>query len=134
MARTKNFGDVIRAEIAADLDLAEAVEQESFNADIAQKVYELRTEVGLSQKQLAERINTHQSVISRIEDADYDGHSLSLLKKIASVFGKKLRVDFYARPRASKAVVTEFSANWQKTEEWLPKITQLTDDNVTVAD
>jgi hypothetical protein len=38
MARTRNFTDVIRAKLAADPKLAETVEQEAFNADIAMKV------------------------------------------------------------------------------------------------
>ena len=98
MGRTKNFADVIRAKMAADPALAEAVEAESFNADLARKVYELRVGAGLTQKQLAESIGTRQSVISRIEDADYEGHSLSVLKRIAHAVGKKLRVEFYAEP------------------------------------
>jgi hypothetical protein len=40
--RTRNFGEVIRAKVAADLILARAVEEGSFNADIAQQVYDLR--------------------------------------------------------------------------------------------
>ncbi len=98
MARTKNFAAVIRAKLAADPDLAEAVEAESFNADIAMKVHKARTHAGLTQKRLAERIGTQQSVISRIEDADYDGHSLSMLKRIADALGTMLRVEFDARP------------------------------------
>ena len=47
MARTRNFADVIRAKLAANPDLAEGVEQEAFNADIAMKVYRVRTEAGL---------------------------------------------------------------------------------------
>ncbi len=98
MGRTKNFADVIRTKLAADPDLAAAVEREAFNADIAMKVYELRTEAKLTQRQLAERVGTTQSVISRLEDADYEGHSLALLKRIAEAVGKGLRVEFYAAP------------------------------------
>jgi ribosome-binding protein aMBF1 (putative translation factor) len=98
MGRTKNFADFIRAKLAANPELAEAVEDESFNAYIAMQVYEARTAAGLTQKQLAERAGTKQSVISRIEDADYDGHSLSLLKRIARALGMKLRVEFCASP------------------------------------
>ena len=94
MPRTRNFGDVIRAELAKDRDLAEAVRRETFNAQIAQRVYDLRVEAGLTQKQLAQRIHTQQSVISRIEDADYDGHSLALLQRIATALDKNLRIEF----------------------------------------
>lgn len=91
---TRNFADVIRAKLAANSKLAAAVQEESFNANIAQQVYDLRTEAGLTQKQLADLIGTRQSVISRIEDADYSGHSLALLKKIAGALKRRLNVEF----------------------------------------
>jgi transcriptional regulator with XRE-family HTH domain len=48
----------------------------------------------LSQKQLAEKSGTKQSVVSRIEDDNYDGHSLKLLHKIAWALNLKLIVKF----------------------------------------
>ncbi len=94
MARTKNFADVIRAKMASDPDLATAIAEESFNASIAQQVHDLRIEAKLTQKQLAARIGTQQSVISRIEDADYDGHSLMMLKRIARALNRSIAVEF----------------------------------------
>jgi len=118
MARTRNYADVIRAKLAADPELAEAVEFESFNADIAAKVYEARTAAGLSQKKLAELVGTQQSVISRIEDADYDGHSLKLLRRIAKALQKRLRIEFYAGASISDEVNETFSPAWQISECW----------------
>lgn len=92
--RTRDFAQVIRKKLAVDPVLAKAVEDESFNADIAQRVYKLRIGAKLTQTQLAELVGTQQSVISRIEDADYDGHSLTMLKRIASALKRRLRVDF----------------------------------------
>ena len=76
--------------------LAAAVEQESLNAHIAEKIYLARREAKLTQKQLAEKVGTHQSVIARLESADYTGHSLDMLKRIAEAVGKRVRVDFSA--------------------------------------
>jgi len=98
MASTRNFADVLRRQMAEDPDLAKAVLEEAFNSNIAQIVYDARTEAGLTQKQLAERCGTQQSVISRIEDADYYGHSLSLLKRIAEALGRVVRVEMVAPP------------------------------------
>jgi predicted transcriptional regulator len=50
----------------------------------------LRTAADLSQKDLAQRVGTTQSVISRLEDADYDGHSLSMLERIAHALGHRV--------------------------------------------
>ena len=114
MAHTRNLADVIRAKLAADPALAEGVEQEAFNADVAIKVYEARRAAGLTQKRLADLVGTQQSVISRIEDADYDGHSLGLLKRIAKALNLKLRLEFYGQPqRPLSCVLTrQYVSNW----------------------
>jgi transcriptional regulator with XRE-family HTH domain len=68
--------------------------QARLDADVAQKVYDLRTEAGLTQRQLAERVGTTASVICRLEDAAYEGHSLSLLQRIAAAVGRQVEVRF----------------------------------------
>ena len=67
-----------------------ALEAERGNAEVAQMIYDLRTNAGLSQKELAGLIGTTQSVISRLEDADYEGHSLTMLNRIAHALRQKL--------------------------------------------
>jgi len=62
------------------------------NAEAAQIIYDLREEAELTQKELADLIGTTQSVISRLEDADYDGHSLSMLIRIATAFNKYVNI------------------------------------------
>jgi transcriptional regulator with XRE-family HTH domain len=61
---------------------------------VGQIIYDARTAAGLTQAQLAKLIGTDQSVISRLEDADYDGHSMSMLRRIATALGKKLEIRF----------------------------------------
>jgi len=112
MTSTKNFAEYIQTQIDADPALAIAVAEEAINAHIAQQVYDLRMAAKLTQKELAERIGTQQSVISRIEDADYEGHSLGMLKRIAEALGKKLRIEFYdPEPRAPESRPTVLSTS-----------------------
>src|SRR5437764_8421438 len=80
--------------IGNDPKRVEEYEEEVINADIARKVYDLRTKAGLSQRQLAKKVGTTASVICRLEDADYDGHSLSMLKRIAEAFDKRVEIRF----------------------------------------
>jgi len=75
-------------------EMADLVEQEQDNLDIARKIYELRTKARLSQAKLANKVGTTQSVISRLEDADYDGHSLEMLRRIASALEKRVEIRF----------------------------------------
>lgn len=72
----------------------ESIEREREKLTIAEQIYELRTKAGLTQKQLASMIGTTQSVISRLEDADYDGYNLATLAKIAVALHRKVQVQF----------------------------------------
>jgi len=75
-----------------DPELQEMVITASINAEVAQLIYEARTQAGLTQKQLADLVGTKQPVIARLEDADYEGHSLSMLQKIASALNKQVKI------------------------------------------
>jgi len=78
-------------------EMVELIEQERANLDIAWKIYELRAKAGLSQAALARKAGTTQSVISRLEDADYDGHSLAMLRRIAAALENRVEIRFVAR-------------------------------------
>jgi hypothetical protein len=58
------------------------LEEARGNEEIARKIYALRTAADLTQTQLADIIGTTASVICRLEDADYEGHSLAMLRRI----------------------------------------------------
>jgi len=81
-----------------------SLQRQRENLNIAELIYNLRTQAGLSQKQLADLVGTTQSVISRLEDADYNGHSLAMLRKIATVFHQKVQVKFI--PETANSVYT----------------------------
>jgi ribosome-binding protein aMBF1 (putative translation factor) len=71
-------------------DLRAQIEEDKLNLRVAQMIYDARQKAGLTQKQLAELIGTKQQVVARLEDADYEGHSLSMLQRIASALGRRL--------------------------------------------
>jgi ribosome-binding protein aMBF1 (putative translation factor) len=73
-------------------DLRARIEEEKLNMQVAQMIYDARHKAGLTQKQLAELIGTKQQVIARLEDADYEGHSLTMLQRIATALGRRLEV------------------------------------------
>ena len=94
MASTKNLAEVIRRKLASDADLAAAVQNERLKLNVGALIYEARTQVGLTQKELAKRVGMHQSAIARLEDADYDSHSLKTLERIALALGKQISLAF----------------------------------------
>jgi transcriptional regulator with XRE-family HTH domain len=75
-------------------EIADLVKQEEANLDVARQIYNLRTKAGLSQSELARKVGTTQSVISRLEDADYHGHSLDMLRRIASALKSRVDIRF----------------------------------------
>jgi ribosome-binding protein aMBF1 (putative translation factor) len=78
--------------IGDDPALAAAFEEELAKAEIASQIYNLRKRAGLSQRQLAAKVGTTASVICRLEDSDYQGHSLSMLKRIAGALGRQVKI------------------------------------------
>jgi len=89
--------------IAGDPKRQEEYEEEVINAEIARKIYDLRTKAGLTQQQLAARVGTSKSAICRLEDADYEGHSLSMLKRIAEALDKRVEIRFLPAKRLRTA-------------------------------
>jgi DNA-binding XRE family transcriptional regulator len=62
--------------------------------EVALQIISLRRRAGLSQKDLARRLNTSQQQISRLESSSYEGHSLSMLRRVAGALNAKIRVVF----------------------------------------
>jgi len=71
-----------------------ALEEARANDNIARKITALRTEAGLTQRQLAKGVGTTASVICRLENADYRGHSLAMLNRIAAALNQRVEIRF----------------------------------------
>jgi ribosome-binding protein aMBF1 (putative translation factor) len=71
-----------------------SLEEARANEEIARKIYELRNAAGLTQAQLGKLIGTTASVICRLEDADYEGHSLAMLRRIGAALDQRLEIRF----------------------------------------
>ncbi|MCX8511528.1 MAG: helix-turn-helix domain-containing protein, partial [Chthoniobacteraceae bacterium] len=87
-------------------------EFEKMRADdtVARKIIALRTKAALSQRELAKLVGTSASVICRLEDADYEGHSLAMLNRIAAALDRRVEIRFVAlraeRPRSPHSSLT----------------------------
>lgn len=89
-----NAGDILdrrHPPTGDDLNLRAAFRQE---IEIAELIHQVRTEAGLSQRELAKLVGTSASVICRLEDADYDGHSMAMLRRIAAALNKRIELRF----------------------------------------
>jgi DNA-binding XRE family transcriptional regulator len=70
------------------------LEEARANEEIARKIHDLRTAAGLTQTQLAKLIGTTASAICRLEDADYEGHSLAMLRRIGGALNQRVEIRF----------------------------------------
>jgi ribosome-binding protein aMBF1 (putative translation factor) len=92
--KTRDATKILDRLTGDDPELREMIAEEHLNAQVARMIYEARTAAGLTQKQLADLIGTQQSTVARLEDADYEGHSLSMLRRIAEAMNQRLEVRF----------------------------------------
>ena len=92
---TKDAVEILhRRYIEGKPEMEAILEEERGKAEVARLVFELRTQAGLTQNELANRVGTTPSVISRLEDADYSGHSLSMLRRIAAAVDQRVQIRF----------------------------------------
>ena len=93
--RTKNGIAILhRRYYAGKPERLAALEEMHAADDVARKILELRSDAGLSQRQLAKLVGTTASVICRLEDADYEGHSLAMLRRIAGALQQRVEIRF----------------------------------------
>lgn len=70
------------------------LEEARANDSVARKLTALRLRAGLTQQQLARLVGTTASAICRLEDAEYEGHSLAMLNRIASALKQRVEIRF----------------------------------------
>lgn len=71
-------------------------EDDEFNRRIGRLIRDARTDAGLHQVDLAQRLGTSQSAISEIETATC-GSTVWFLRRIANALGFELRITFERR-------------------------------------
>jgi transcriptional regulator with XRE-family HTH domain len=99
MSKT-NF-DLFLEEQLRDPDFAERFKRAGEAWEVALQLAALREEAGLSQLELARKLRTTQQQISRLESPSYEGHSLSMLRRVARVLNAHVRVVFEPRKTAT---------------------------------
>jgi transcriptional regulator with XRE-family HTH domain len=71
-----------------------ALEEAQANGNVARKITALRLRAGLTRRQLAKLVGTTASAICRLESADYEGHSLAMLQRIAEALDQRVEIRF----------------------------------------
>ncbi len=105
-----NF-DLYLEEQRKDPAFAERFEKAGEAWDVALQIAALREKAGLSQKDLARKLHTSQQQISRLESPAYEGHSLSMLRRVAEVLGATVRVTL--EPKGGSMLLSEPKASYK---------------------
>jgi transcriptional regulator with XRE-family HTH domain len=80
--------------------------------DVALQIAALRQEAGLSQKDLARLLKTSQQQISRLESSGYEGHSLSMLRRVADALDARVRIVFEPATTGNEKRLAESAAKY----------------------
>jgi transcriptional regulator with XRE-family HTH domain len=89
--------------------------------NIAIQLSSLRKKARLSQKELAKRVGTSQQQISRLESPSYEGHSMSMLRRVAEVLGAAVHVEIKQKNDLSKWMVAESRPSYKDKKSDLLK-------------
>jgi transcriptional regulator with XRE-family HTH domain len=111
MSKT-NF-DLFLEEQLRDPDFAERFKRAGEAWDVALQLAALRERAGLSQVELARKLRTTQQQISRLESLNYEGHSLSMLRRVARVLNAHVRVIFESNKKGPANRVAEQPARYR---------------------
>ena len=93
MAKTKDALKILDRRIGRNRNMRQLIEAESVQRRHCSNDLRCSHSISLTQEELAKRVGTKQPVIARLEDADYEGHSLNMLQRIAKALNRTLRVE-----------------------------------------
>ena len=91
MSRAGVSFDSIKQKLMADAEFAEEYERLRPRYEVISQIIEARKEKNMTQEELAKRIGTQKSNISRLESGNYNP-SLDFLIKVAQGLGKELKI------------------------------------------
>ena len=91
MANYSRWEDIKKVKGEPSTETRSAINQD---LDLGQLIYDMRTEAGLSQRELAERMKTTQSVISRLEEGGGAKNRIDTLARVATALDRHLVLSF----------------------------------------
>ena len=103
MARKRKTSDAVKIlhdrYLKNDPEMTGLLQDEREKSEVAREIYNIRKKAGFTQAELAKAVGTTQSVISCLESADYKGHSLEMLRRIAHAL--HCRIEVHIIPKAA---------------------------------
>lgn len=114
MKRQTNFDLYLKKQLE-DPAFADRFNKAGEAWDVAMQLAALRKASGMSQKELAKRAGTSQQQISRLESPSYEGHSLSMLRRVAGILNAKVHLELVPQTeKQAHTKVAEDTASYGK--------------------
>lgn len=92
--------EIIDRRYGGDPDWDRMALEEELNLKVAQTVHDLRASAGLTQQKLAEMVGTTQSIVSKVENGDYDGSAAEMLVRVCFALHRRVEIDCKDGPDA----------------------------------
>lgn len=103
-AKRDRHSEIVEQRALKSANYRKTFERTLHQIDLALLVREMREDADLTQAELAKKVGTTQSVIARLEDAEYAGHSLAMLERIATACGVALKLHAEKKPNFDREV------------------------------
>jgi len=103
-SKPDKHNEIVRQRVRKSATYRKHFERTVHQIDLALLVREMREHAGLTQSKLARKVGTTQSVIARLENAEYIGHSLTMLERIANGCGVALKLHAEKKPNFEREV------------------------------
>jgi len=103
-AKTDRHSQIIQQRARKSATYRKTFARTLHQIDMALLVREMREDAGFTQAELSKKVGTTQSVIARLEDAEYAGHSLTMLERIATACGVALKLHAKKKPNFAREV------------------------------
>ena len=91
--KTSDAAELMDKWYGGDEEWNQMLVEERLKVQVGQLVYDIRAEAGLSQEALAKLAGTSQSIVSRVENADYEGSALEMLYRICLALHRQVKVE-----------------------------------------
>lgn len=107
-----NFDKYLRSQLKNE-QFAERFKRAGAAWDVSLKIAALRKQAGLSQRELASRLGTSQQQISRLESPDYESHSLSMLRRVATELNSEVQITFKPGNPRRQSMIADSPARYK---------------------
>ena len=113
--------DSVHTKLRKNPKFREAYDEQSPEFDRVRSIIEARIRNNMSQADLARMVHTHQPSIARLENPEYQGGTLSMLRKVAEATHSRLVIKLEPKERARRGSRRKLERALKKVADVAPE-------------